>query len=570
MTILKLYIMRRNILRLMLSAAAIAAITPAALGQNLEESVTVEGKYSPDYIPADRLPLLPSAIALPAPESRMEYDRRGVAADFAPDALSMTATGWRATKNYDDSRGYVALSLGSWLNASLSAGYTAIKTDATTLGVRLQHNSTSLWKAWTDKAGLPDADTRRRYDETIGADLRHSFGDAGTLSAGVQYHLGYFNYYSATACGEKDGHFDAPTQTLNDASIRLRWSGPSKGKLLYSASADFRHFGYRAAYTPVITDHIALAYGKGERESTLNIGGDLFYRLGGDCRIGTGLLYSGVFNAIGNNVNRVQLTPGYDMTGKDYTLHVGVNLAVASAEKTRFRIAPDVRLDIRKGLCTMTAAVGGGTYLRTLAWMHQMDYYSNPAAGCTEAAYSPIDARLGAQLNPGGKWTAGIEASWRTVLDETLGGTYALLLNGIYGYEESRHQADRIHGFSLALNAGYEFCRYFGLKARATWQPQHGTVGVLNGFDRPVFTLDARAESHPTDRLTIGLDYGLRACRVMMDGNYCDLSLRGEYRVTDRLAVGAELMNLLNRKQQLLPGLPLEGITATAGIQMTF
>lgn len=551
--------------------AATLAFMPAIYAQSLDESLTVEGKYKPEYIPADRLPVLPNMMTLSAPQSPMESDRRGVAAAFPPDALPMPATGWRTSKDFDSSRGYVAFRLGSWLNSSLSAGYMPVMTDDTKLGIRLQHNSTSLWQAWKadEEKNIPAADKRKRYDETLGIDLRQRVAEAGTLSAGVQYHLAYFNYYTTVTDRIEDGHEKAPTQTINDIYAHARWNGSPSGSLDYTVSADVRHFAYRAAYVPVISYLPTLISGKGERETAVNVGGDVKYSLSAKSRLSGELLYSGVINSIGNDVNRFRFAPGYEISGAAYSLRLGVDLAVVGAEKTRFRIAPDIRFSARSGLTAFSAKIGGGTHLRTLAWMHQMDYYSSPLAGCTHAAYSPLDASLALQLNPGGKWTLGLEGTWRTTLDEAYGGLYQSYINGETLYLEPV-SARRLHGFSIALNAGYDFCRYFSLKGKGSWQPQHGNTGFLNGFDRPTFTLDIAAQSRPTDRLMIALDYNLRARRELLRGNVSRLDLSAEYRITDRLSAGAELRNLLNRHEEILPALPMEGFNAAAGLQITF
>lgn len=213
-----------------LTVAAAAAITATAAAQNLEESVTVEGKYTPEIIKTDRLPLLPTPAKLEAPESRLEYDQNGVNANFAPDALPMGATDWRNSKIFNRSKGYVDLRVGSWLNTSLSAGVAAINTADTKLGVALQHNSTSLWQAWKKDANhAADAAKRFRYDERINMALSHRVADAGVLSADVQYHLGYFNYYGTSKGVVEDGRIKAPTQTLNDVYARVGWTGSTSG-----------------------------------------------------------------------------------------------------------------------------------------------------------------------------------------------------------------------------------------------------------------------------------------------------------------------------------------------------
>lgn len=563
--------MNTSILRHIIGLAATAVLPCSMAAQSISESVTVEGKYTPEIIAADRLPILPTTIALKAPDSPMTYDRIGVAANFSPDALSMPATGWRATPAYNHSKGYLDLRLGSWLNSSLSAGFAAIKDENTRLNIYLQHNSTSLWQAWKEDktTGTPAADNRYRYDETVGADLSRSIAEAGTLTAAVQYHLGYFNYYCTAIGPSEGGKIKAPSQTLNDIYANAKWTGNSTGPWDYSVRADYRYFAYRAMYSPIELPTPTLQSGKGERESTINAGCNLAYKSSSSSKWDVDLLYSGVLNSIGPDVNRIKVTPAYNLTNEWYSLRLGMDMAVVANGKTRVRVAPDVRFSTRSGMSAFSVNIGGGTKLRTLAWMHMMDYYADPTAGCYGAAYSPIDASIAYQFNPGGKWTLGAEVMWRTVLDESLGGFYQNYINGISNdFDESG--STRLHGLSMAINAGYEINRYFSIKGKMAWQPQHGNTGILNGFDRPAFTADISAESRPIDKLTIALDYGLRARRELVAGNISRLNLSADYRISDQLSVGAEFNNLFNRHEQLLPGLLSEGFNANAGVQIVF
>ncbi len=546
--------------------------------QSLEESLTVEGRYTPEVISADRLSATPTIVALAVPESDLDYERSGVIANFATDALSMPATGWRTRKNFNTSRGYISLSLGSWLNSSLSAGVAAISKEDTKLNVWLQHNSTSLWQAWkpdADKGIDNSADKRFRYDETIGADFSHRFADAGSLSADVQYHYGYFNYYGTNFGIADNQQIEAPTQTLNDIYARIGWKGDTSTPLSYRVDADVRYFGYDKAYssradflssilTPIIVEDE-----KGLKETVVNVGGNIGYSFTGGNSLKAGLQYSGVLNTIGNDVNQIKLTPAYEYNRGNMSLRVGAELAFISAESSRFRIAPDVRFGIRSGIGSFSARIEGGTHLRTLAWMHQMDYYGNPLSGCHEAAYSPIDAALAFQVNPGGKWTLGIEGIWRTTINETFGGLYQAYLNGLVSAEMEETNT-RIHGFSIRVNAGYEFSKYFGLSGRFNWQPQHGNSGILNGFDRPAITANLAVTSKPIDALSLTLDYNLRAKRYLLDGNISRLNFLANYQINENLSVGVELNNLLNRHEYILPDLPTEGITAAGCFQVTF
>lgn len=572
--------MKSHTHRYILLLSALCGFCTSLPAQNLNESLTVEGTFTPEIIAADRLSLSPAVVGMTAPQSHLSYDLEGVAANFTPDALGMPATAWSASRIPDTSRGYLNLRLGSWLDSSLSAGYAAIDNEETHLNLRFQHNSTSLWQAWKADPGKGQdfsADRRFRYDETIGAGLRHRIAGAGTVKADLQYHLGYFNYYatSMTLLDDND-RYAAPTQTLNDLYARVGWAGETSGAFSYGIDADIRYFGYRAGY--LLTQHVLNLHSRpGQRETMLNVGANAAYRLSGSHRLALGISYTGLFNSNKEffpgeklDVNRLRILPAYEYEGGSMTLRIGADLAVESASESKFRIAPDVRFTARSGIASFSASIGGGTHLRSLAWLHEMDYYSSPLAVCDHAAYTPIDARLAFQLNPGGKWTFGLEGFWRTTLDETFGGRYQEFLNYSGSFDAYMPLQADIRGFSVGVNAGYDFCRYFGLKGKANWQPQHGGRGVLNGFDRPAVTASLSALSRPTDALSISLDYNLRAKRYLLDGNISRLNLAADYRISDRLCVGVELRNLLNRHEMLLPSLPSEGITATAGFQILF
>ncbi len=54
-----------------LGGIALFYMSLPAMGQGLSEAVTVEGRYTPEVRPADRLALQAATIALSAPESPM-------------------------------------------------------------------------------------------------------------------------------------------------------------------------------------------------------------------------------------------------------------------------------------------------------------------------------------------------------------------------------------------------------------------------------------------------------------------------------------------------------------------
>ena len=130
--------------RAVLSAAALACATAAQA--QLHEAINVEGRYVPEIIRIDRVNAFPKAMRFSIDSQPIGYEGSGVAASFSPTLFTMPASGWRDSRLINDNPGDLELGAGSWLNSTLSAGYRFIDNSSTLFGVRLQHNSTSLWK----------------------------------------------------------------------------------------------------------------------------------------------------------------------------------------------------------------------------------------------------------------------------------------------------------------------------------------------------------------------------------------------------------------------------------------
>ena len=266
---------------LMAAGIALAAAIPTGANAQLHESVSVDGTYVPDIIMLDRLAAFPSRVALTMTSTPLPYDLNGVPASFKPSLPAMPATGWRTTRTLPATRGYIDLGAGSWLNSTLSAGYRIVDTSDCKAGIRLQHNSTSLWRPHI--SDITENIHRKRYDENIGVYLTERFSNYGTLEAALDWHYGYFNYYGYRPIAAFNDIEKAPTQTLNDVSLRFGWnSRPQSDALQWHASADMRHFAYRALPLPVsdsFAQSLQMADGyeefKGDRETHVQIRGGI-------------------------------------------------------------------------------------------------------------------------------------------------------------------------------------------------------------------------------------------------------------------------------------------------------
>ncbi|MGN0236926.1 MAG: hypothetical protein ACI4AK_02400 [Lepagella sp.] len=597
------------------AVATLLALTAIPASAQYDQQINVEGEYVPEYINHDRIGLFPRPLKLTAEESQLDYSTLGVAANFNPQALPIEATAWGATRDYSTRRGYLDLGLGSWLESTLAAGYRFIDNSSSSLGIRLQHNSTSLWKPRLSPA---TADNKMwRYDEAIGIYGHHSWSGKGTLSAAIDYHIGNFNYYGfAPTTPDLDAPIESPTQTLHDISARLRWQSPAHiDNILWHAELGVRHLSFRRLYMPNDADPTQLLSASGSRETDINLNGGFSFPTSTKSTLGIDLNADYVtYNKDISTYQLVTLTPYYRFTHRRINLRIGAKFDLAfkaGPETNRYptvHFAPDVKFDFNAGPVALYLHFLGGSNLHTLANIREYDYYQMPSISNSSPVYTPLDAHFGLRTGPFSGFHAGIDVAYRTSRNQHLGGLYNTWLclgipvdgcaplpvaddagRAIIVNTDPECRAN-VSGFSFGVNIGYDSGRYFKIEAEGRYQHQNGKTGYFNGYDRPEWTAQAAIESNPWSTLRFRLGYELRALRrpalraryadasaidpdIIVNHrlpNYSGLSFGASYGITSQLSVWAQADNLLCRRNYSSAGLPESSIRAAAGISLTF
>lgn len=595
-----------------------------------DQDIAVEGKYVPEYINHDRIGIFPKPIKFSLEKSTLEYSLGGTNADFTPLAVPIQATGWKSTRDFSTHRGYLEIGTGSWLGTTLSAGYRFIDTRSSSLGVRIQHNSTSLWKP----AICEMLDTRReRYDEVIGFYGSHTFGDAGRLDAAVDYHFGYFNYYGFNPLGTPlgDKYPSAPTQTLNDVSARVTWQSPAVAdNISWNAGAGVRYFGFRRYYF-YAGPQVDNASMTGIRETDTYINGGLKFPTSAKSSLGLNLdahlltygkpewrnvtdTYQVSPLPTLDNCGIISLTPYYKFTRSRLNILLGARIDLsfnAGPENDRFglfHIAPNVKLDYDAGPLKLFLYALGGSSAHTEVGGYENNYYTGTAITNTTPVYTPLDAQLGLTFGPFAGFHAGFDIAFRITRGQYLGGMYQLYINSLDGtnlgfdlnlpdvidnrpvYYSLGGGRYNLTGFSFGLNAGYDAGRFFKISAAARYQHQNGNTGYFNGYDRPELIASLSAETNPWKSLKFKLGYDLRALRKLpVRGYYSDTTpLNGDFLVNYRIPnlsqlnfgasyafssninVWLQADNLLNRRSYYMAGLPEPGIQFYVGAGFYF
>lgn len=589
-------------------------LTATPVMAQLHESVNVEGTYLKDILHPERINQLPRLSLFPIGETPLNYASQGVAAEFTPLSPTIAATAWGANRDAEKRLGYVDLSMGSYLNSDLYFGVGLIRQSDQRLDLRLQHNSTSLWHPFGDIT-----DPRKSYAENLGLSYAHKFEYMGLLTASAQYHLGYFNYFGINpeiaGINVYDNPYTFPTQTINDAAVRVGWQSAADGDwpVDWYATADVRYFAFRTA----------------TRETDLNLAGGvtkLFEdkgRLGIDASLNT-LIYSEARNGDHpDNYATLSLSPFYKWQRNQLSLRVGANLDLAfNADGSEtgkhygaFHASPDIRFDVTSKNVGFYIHLLGGTELHTLAAMAQLDPYCNPHLASTQPIYTPFDANIGVELTPFRGFTAALNFQYKASNNVPMEGWYMTMLNygttplpgldipaGIkpeYGTGLERYN---LSGFGAQLKLAYKPSRVFYIHANGSYTPQHDKTGIFNGLDRPRWTADAGFEVAPVKQITFGADFEYRGVRRIYTGYfdpdtpvltpggakpeanpkpkmevtsmrlpdiYC-LSAHAVWNVTSDFSLRVEANNLLNRRNVLLPMVPTEGVCFKGGLQWLF
>ncbi len=577
------------------------AMTAIGASAQYNPTINVDGSYKPEIIIQDRINTYPQRERLGILDSRLEFDTEGVITDFTPQGVPMPATGWNIDREPYPWRGYVDLGLGSWLDARLNAGYRWTQSSKTISGIYLRHNSTSLWEPFEY------SDTRRQlYDETIGVYVRNKT-NAGILDAHLRYNLAYFNYYGAVEVTDatqsgagKEEETKRPTQTLNRLGADIIWNGHSGDRLVYHAGADVRYTGFRS----FLTD--AKEYIKGNRETIIMPKAGIRYSLSKISSIGINLsgdavLYAGeelpealkAAYPMPGNYGRVRILPYFRAIGDNYEFKAGPDIDLVLNNGPIFRIAPEFLLSYHTRGLAMALEATGGTELNTLDRETAISFYADPRIRDPRPMYKPVEAWLKFKFGPFAGFQAKIEGGFKYIIDQRTGGWYqndiSSVINGFSYLPYPDPQRFDTYGFSVGIILGYKYGRWIELAASGHYQPQDKKKSWFNGWDLPEVTAYIGVSSNPWKALRLGVDWTLRANRrpltfiygkdypteglTLVNGhlsNLSDLDFHASYGILKNLTVTLDLKNLLNRSQELLPSLPLPGISAMGGITMQF
>ena len=597
----------------------------------LHEQINVEGTYVPEIIEADRLHVLPLSQAFAVEMPALKFDVEAVDTEMENVIYTMPASGWRASKKFQNNRGYLRLEGGSWLDISGSAGWRIVDSEKTLLGLRLQHSSTSLWRASGED--YLKYSRQYRYDEGAGIYLNRIIGSAGRLDASLDYHFGSYNFYGVGV--PENSEIKVPDQTLNQFDLSVGWKPMVKARSSawrYSVGAGLTYYGLSRFSMPIYSEE---ASSKADRETDIKLFGNVSFPWDNgtsfslDAKLDI-LAYGGrkdnlVFyipeSFITHEIERpddyamLTLNPAYTIKKGQGSVSLGVDidLAMNAGKKGNlysfFHIAPDIKLAWRKSGIGLWLNLTGGSRLNTLQALRQLDYYQTPVVASTRPSYIPLDASLGAEFGWFSGFSVGIGVRYKIMKNVPLGGWYSTWLamadKPLPGIASRFPEVEALmycldtdgmdmHGISLTARLEYKPARWLHIKAEGTWQPQKGKTGFFNGYDRPEITTSLELSSRPVSPLELSVSFESRGNRKIFTSPFREkydfrpgekegpeyvwmklppislLGARGAWSFSSSFTAFVQADNLLDRHTQMLPMQPMQGIVVTAGFDWLF
>lgn len=387
---------------------------------------------------------------------------------------------------------------------------------------------------------------------------------------------------------------DSKTNTLL-ADLRFRstayddltyYTGPSR-KELYEGELGLRYTGAPTAEQAVHAEARGYytTYGHGVHEGALSAGGGYAYTLEGNKSVGIDAKGDFLFpHKVYGNYGVISLDPSFRHNGERISVKAGVDMAFSYDALGRvwgekfgtFHIAPDVWLQYRSAASVgLVLSATGGVQPSTLFMRAGEGQYGMPWVFSPRPVYTPVDARFGLTFGPFAGFSA--EATVR----------YAVARNvPLTAWNEDFNQPDsssaNLHGLGLYLKLHYAFGTLVKVEADGAYTPQKSNRGIFNGFDRPRWTLEARAEVRPIRKLRLEIGYAYRGVRNCFSRDAAGsltpvrlpdmtgLNAGVAYSILENLNIYCRGENLLCRRVELLPSLRSEGIVVSGGIYFEF
>ena len=585
--------------------AALVALNAA--GQTLSKEITVDKDVVPQEREASRMVLTPKLVLPAIQQKSLKWTDRGVVAPVSPTVAVLPPAAYASSVEPSPYRGYVMAGYFPTFQLGVSAGYKIVNTQNTGLNAWLQYDGSSVKR--TAPYGIPgDKITYNTEDVRVGLDGSHTFGDIGTLSGRASYGFSSFNFPTLVSKGF--------TQKVNRADVDLGWQS-QLGAFDYSIGLGYSYFGFSkvkeelmelsSRNNNVFTLSLGARYALSESWTVgadvdfTNVGlsdaSGLFAWTTGDVT-DSDWFHQGGFNNESCDYSMTELHPYLRWKNDNFAVKAGVGIQIAGGDCGSNRVRPDLRIDwTPSSFFGLWAQLNDRRVdMQTLGDRYDRNRYMSQFCS-TCPMWDKWHVEGGMIVGP-----------FQGASIEVWGGfgkvnSYFAPTVGLFGDPDD----EDITPWSLYRNMGYVFPIagfrdvHYGAalnydyrdvaSLRVSWEgaPQEYDEGNISAIDRARSVFDVRLGVHPIKPFDVWASYTVRSGRCLYSvepanpdiflpfeykkislGNAASLDLGATWRFSDRFNVWLTVENLLNRKWQIVYGIPNKGITGLAGVSFRF
>ncbi|MCM1311673.1 MAG: hypothetical protein NC206_04505 [Bacteroides sp.] len=573
----------------MISMAALALVCTDAAAQ-MDNVVEVENSYVPVVKDANKINVVPETSDTPVKHYNVEY-----ATNSLPVHAYMFQPVWAAQSDAavkGAKKGFVSLAGGNGGNVSARGAYGMEFTSDDLLNVDISldgHNGNvdgdddwgTEWKS-------------RFYSTRASVGYEHKLTSVSSVVANVEFESQVFNYRPEAFTGGLVGSAfacDKQHNTLGGVSVGVTPYAFDK----FSVGGELGYSFFSQKYATSLDDECK----EGIFSGRLNVG----YNIDTDRKIGVEVMWrSAMYDMKYNDLSfagsndfksntSFHLSPAYDMRCNDLDLHIGVQLCGTSGVRSKFRVAPDIRLRhrISKQVDVYAEATGGEVYNDFRHFSQLTPYWGflNGAAVDADMAwqlpnqFDLLCATAGLRVELAKGLLADIHAGYDISKDraELLGGYSYVSMD--MGGVSPLFAADGNH-LRLNIDLRYDYKDILSVNMKNclnNWESVDSPFSdeKLTVCWRPVVDLDWMASLRVIPELQIGLGYKLQTFKkpdTETDGkkrpttsNLCaDLS----YTFNSGLSLFVRGDNLLNESYENFWGYRALGTNVLAGFAWTF
>lgn len=570
-----------NSRHILFAMSCLAALTSGA--EDLKTEIVVDRSIVPAERAATRLnSVMPDILSMQIRPVELAFTEYTSASELTASITRLDPATYPGLPGLTPYRGYAAVGYFPIFELGASAGYRFINTERTRLGAWIQYDGTS-YDGYADIDG--EKPKVKDNTVTVGADFGQLFGKASLLNVGADY------TYAALANPLYGNDY---TQSINIFDARASWQSQTN-RVAYKAGAEFRLFDFGKDMPLAAYGSDAAAPGANENRFTVTAGATYNDNTGQPI---VGLDIKADFLHSGNGLTAgwsdakaakpewptlgvISLTPYYSIKYDALAAKIGLNVDLSTGgNDKRFHIAPDVIVSLAPASqFAVYARVGGGEHLNSLRSLYEYTPFI-PSAWVYGRSHLPITVDAGFNIGP-----------FKGAAIELFGG-YAVANDWLmpmlaFGKETTpMFSPVSMKGFHFGARLSYTYGRYVTVRASIEGAPQKYDRGYYRWRDRAKMVVGAGATVHPIESIDIDIDYSYRAKRRIYSatpdeyasgnavaeslGDANDLSIGAAYRITEPFTVFARGENILNRRYDIFPGLPSNGVHGLVGVTYKF